>query len=174
MKAITFSLSFIFLLTHQVISIANDDCGTFPDATKELIGVPEEPNTVGTQVDGPTFFTGIVGNYTILKAGGVAPHDPTQGSVELEPGQAVFTFSYCPPQGGCDPGYIFLEDAKTKVFQKMNNGGGATFTIQSLDSGRPVKFTWEVGPDGTIALKNYQYVLPGGAVTTLEHVIKKI
>ena len=164
MKTIAFALLTFLFLTHPAMALS-DDCGS--DGKEDSI-------SVGSPIDGATFFDGIKGNYKIMKAGGAEPHEPTQGSVELEPGQTVFTFSYCPPQGGCDPGYIFLEDGKTKVFQKTSANGGAQFTIQSVDGGKQVKFSWDVTADGLISLKNYQYVLPGGAVTTLEHTIRKM
>lgn len=164
MKKIALALLSFLALTQPVMALT-DVCGT---------DGKEDSNSIGSPIDSATFFDGIKGNYTILKAGGAEPHSPTQGSVEIEPGQTVFTFSYCPPQGGCDPGYIFLEDGKTKVFQKAGANGGALFTIQSVDGGKPVRYSWDVTSDGLISFKNYQYVLPGGTVTTLEHQLRKL
>jgi hypothetical protein len=121
----------------------------------------------GSQIDSSSFFQSIKGRYSVVMAGGTPPHGNDIGTVEIED-QVVLTFGYCPPGAGCDPGYIFLEWSKTKVFQ---NGG--EYTITSEADGKKVKYTWTVTAD-KISFKNYQYVMPNNSVVTLEHVLRKM
>ncbi len=120
----------------------------------------------GAQIDAGSFFQSIKGRYSILLAGGIAPHGNDIGSVEIED-QVILTFGFCPPGAGCDPGYIFLDNAKTKVFQTADG-----YTITSDDNGKATKYTWTISGD-KVSFKNFQYVMPNNSVTTLEHVIKK-
>jgi hypothetical protein len=167
MKAFAFVLVSVFALATPALVQADDYCGS------EFVKA-DDTDAVGDGIDAKGFFEATLGQYTVLKSGGATPHAGDMGTVEIEDGQAVLTFSYCPPTGGCDPNYVFLEFAKTKVFQRANNAGGAIFTIQSQESGKPTKFTWDVTKDGTISLKNYQYLMPPNATpVVLEHIIKK-
>ncbi len=127
----------------------------------------------GVEIDSRAFFALAKGNYVVLKAGGIPPHEGTTGAVEVEDQQVVLAFSFCPPSGGCDPNYVFMDLPKTKINQKAANDGSTSFTIVSEDGGKPTRFTWDVSKDGMITLKNYQYIL-GGKIVTLEHVMKKI
>jgi len=169
-----------FALVLSVVCCATSPSFAFEDACgdKGQATVPTEtdPNP-GVDMDSRAFFDMAKGTYTVVKTNVLKSllreaGEATTGQVEVEEGQAVLAFSFCPPSGGCDPNYVFLEMAKTKITQKASNDGTTTFTIVSEDGGKPTRYTWDV-KDGLISLKNYQYVLEGKTVT-LEHVIKKL
>src|SRR4051812_16795593 len=72
--------------------------------------------TSPTSIPMRPFFESVKGNYKIQKVNNEVPHDSNSlACVDLETAQVILTFGYCPPNGGCDPGYIFLDDDKTKV-----------------------------------------------------------
>ncbi len=168
MNRIVFALVLsVFCCATSPSFAVEDYCGD-----QDLSAKTDEAS-LGAPIDAKTFFNDTKGAYTVLKAGGANAHDGDTGIIELEDNMVVLAFSYCPPSGGCDPNYVFLEYDKTKIFQKASNDGTTVNTIQSEDGGKPTKFSWDVQRDGLISLKNYQYVMPDGKVVTLEHVIKK-
>ncbi len=167
MRTLVFLAVSLLPITQQVANASDDLCGTENTSFASY-------DALGTLVTTRVFFESIKGNYKILKAGGQEPHANEVGLVELESGQSVLTFGFCPPSGGCDPGYNFFDDVKTKVYQMPIPEGGAVFTILSDDGGKATKFTWSIKSDGIVSLKNFQYVMPGGSVVVLEHLAKKI
>ncbi len=171
MKRIAFALVLSVVCCAPKLSFAFEDtCGD-----KNYVASPTDS---GVELDSRTFFEMARGKYTVLKSGVVKSREEDSregnfGEVEVEASQAILAFSFCPPSGGCYPNYIFMDMAKTKIFQTPANNGSTSFTIVSEDGGKPVRYTWDVKKDGVITLKNYQYILDG-KVVTLEHVIKKI
>jgi hypothetical protein len=171
--ALWLSLCAVAAITSPAMACSEDKLS---DSDDSVVTASDDNNNLGVRVDTRGFFLANVGRLKILRAGGVAPHDSNSlGTVEREPDpeKSILTFGYCFPNGGgCDPGFIFLEDAKTQVY-KQDVLGGTLYTILATDAGKQSKYTWLAEPN-QVTFKNFQYQLPSGQITTLEHVMQKL
>lgn len=122
-------------------------------------------------VEPAQFFASIAGGYRIELVGDEHPHDGNDSAdVSASGGEANLTFPYCQNAGGlCDPGYIDLPFASTKVSRKLVSPGRYLYTIVSGAN----RYTWEER-SGQVFFRNYQYKLASGRIVTLTHVLKKL
>ena len=122
-----------------------------------------------SRVDTKAFFDGLKGSYKIVSVYGEPAHAGNDvATVEFDSGQYIFTFPFCPPGGGCDPGYIFFDVGPTKI-----DLTGTTYTIATTDNGVPTKYTWQTAPGGKITFVNPQYRMPNGSVVSLPYVVTR-
>jgi len=124
---------------------------------------------VGDEVPASDFFKSIQGKYEITKVGPGAPHGPKGADISVSAEEANLTFPYCADSGGaCDPGYIDLTLADTKVSKRSVARGHVLATIVS--DGK--RYTWEER-DGRFFFRNYQYETFTGDKIVLTHEMKK-
>lgn len=120
------------------------------------------------------FFTNSQGDYKVLLVAGEKPKESNAvGGVSAESGEGTITLSYCPPEGGCDAGYVFFPYDKTQIQKQTASDGRNVYTLIVTEDGTKSRYTWEeVGT--TINFTNYQYEKPNGKIVTLVHVIQKL
>ena len=123
--------------------------------------------------DAKTFIQSIQASYSIVSAGGSAPHpDNAVADVYADTDEGAFTMPYCPPGGAsCDPGYLFFPYDKTAITQSKL-ADGSLQTVLAVDDGVTKKFTW-TDKNGTVTFSNPQYMLDK-KITVLEHVLTKV
>jgi len=125
--------------------------------------------SAGDEMVARDFFKSIEGKYTIEKVGPGEPHGPKIADVAVGDEEANLTMPYCADSGGaCDPGYIDLTLAETKVLKKSVARGHVLATI--LSDGK--RYTWEERA-GRYFFRNYQYETFFGEKIVLTHEMKK-
>lgn len=172
----TFAFAVMALALAPYRAYATQDGFEFHDAGEDGFEFSDEnANELGNSVDSRTFFNTALGNYLIEKVQGVKPKETlNRGTVEMEGAEAVLTFPYCPPTGGCDPGYVFFGYDKTRVFKKSLANQGVRHTLLVADGPLTLKYTWE-NVSGRIVFQNHQYVAgTGGQPFVLEYVMHKL
>jgi hypothetical protein len=158
---------FSILVTIVLMSACNDAPG------RQTAPPSRTPDGMKAQVlDAATFFRAIVGEYDILEAGPLG--GPLQkfenyvGTVEIFDGEVGLTFPYCPPSGGCLPGYAFflLEDVTVTTV------GTTTTFVATLDDGSVGRFQW-TGGDGAPVFVNEQLAHSDGSRKAIEYHLRR-
>lgn len=114
------------------------------------------------------FFMRISGQYTVDLAGGEKPHEGTNvGLVMIDGTDGLMSFSYCLPDGMCDPNDQYFPLDKTTIVKTVISPTATSYELSFSENGVKKRFTWDE-VENKIILKNYQYMVSEKTVT-LEH-----
>lgn len=173
MRTFAFAVMALALTPYRAFGTA--DGFEFCDGNGDGFEFKDSTNELGNSIDSRSFFNAVVGSYLIEKVNGQKPKETLdKGTVEMDPAEAVMTFPYCPPTGGCDPGYVFFGYEKTRVFKKDLGNQGVRHTLLVADGPLTLKYTWE-NVSGHIIFQNHQYVAGTGvAPIVLEYRMRRL
>ena len=119
-------------------------------------------------LDAETFVASIAGQYHITRVNGEKPKENNSlADVYADADEGALTMPYCLPGGLCDPGYLFLGYATTRITQSMSHGV-VRYDIYSEGD----RYSWEDLGSG-YRFTNYQYLL-NGAPIALIHELSKV
>jgi len=126
----------------------------------------------GDPVGALEFFRSVSGGYQIELVAGAKPKPGIdRASVEIDGPEAVLTMPYCPPNGGCDPGYVYFPLDRTRVYRRVFGGASVLHTLVVTEAGKASRYLWR-NDGGRIFFSNPQYTV-GNQVLTLEHVLAR-
>lgn len=134
-----------------------------------------EGSNAGITISAAEFFESIKGAYTVEFAGGHAVKPEIKNaSAEIEDGEAILTFPFCPPKMNegdpevCDPGYRYFPLDTTVVSQLTAQDGHPLYSLIVADDPTTLHhYTWEFH-DSEIVFIDTQYALLSGDIMQLE------
>ncbi len=119
-------------------------------------------------INATDFFKSISGKYTVDLVEGEKPHAGTDtGAVSIDGTDGLMSFSYCLPEGMCDPNDQYFPLDTTTVVKTVQSATSRSYELSYADGGKLLKFSWEE-VDNQITLRNFQYKINEKTVT-LEH-----
>ena len=128
----------------------------------------------GESISAKEFVESVRGAYKIESANGKVPYvGSDMGQIDIDGNDGVFSFQYCLPTGGCDPGDQFFPLGATQVTRTKISEKHFIYTILLNTDNKVSRYTWE-NNDGLIIYRNYQYMLSNSEVIALEHTLRKV